>query len=439
MKIAIIGGGAAGIMAAATAHEADPRAEIYLLEKNDGLGKKVLISGGGRCNLSTGIRDIQTVLKKYPRGSKFLAKAMHKFSPEDAFAWFEAHGVPLKIEDDMRVFPKSNDGHDVIAVFEKMFRAKSIQVLFKAQVKGIRRENGGFKIDFGDARAPLLVDRVILTTGGQANRQTGSTGDGYGFAVSLGHSLTPLAPSLNAFQTREKWVADLAGVSFERAAFICRLESRISVRDKLHGAQSKDLNPQKGPSLRSGRQEVIGPFIFTHRGLSGPAVFALSSLVAFEDFSAEKPLAISIDFLPDRKLQDVADNIGFHLAKYPKKSLANVLGTLVPKSLAACLCIQLGLDSAAPASGCGKKDAENMANMVKGLVLHVVARAAGDEFVTAGGISLKEVDPSTMESKICPGLYFAGEILDIDGFTGGFNLQSAWATGRLAGQSAVTL
>jgi hypothetical protein len=439
MKIAIIGGGAAGIMAAAAAHETDPQVEIFIIEKNDGLGKKVMISGGGRCNLTTGIRDIQKVLAKYPRGSKFLAKAMHKFSPEDVFDWFEAHGVPLKIEDDMRVFPKSDDGHDVLAVFEKMFHIKSIHVLFKAHAKGIERLTDGFKVDFGDTRPPLIVDRVILTTGGQAYRQTGSTGDGYGFAVSLGHSLTPLAPSLSAFHTREKWVADLAGVSFEKAAFACRLESRISVRDKLHEAQPKDLYPQTGPSLRSGRQEVLGPFIFTHRGLSGPAVFALSALVAFEDFSAEKPLVITIDFLPDRKLQEVTENIRFHLAKYPKKSLSNVLGTLVPKSLAACLCVQLGLDPASPAGGCGKKDAENMAKILKGLALHLVARAAGDEFVTAGGVNLKEVDPSTMESKICPGLFLAGEILDIDGFTGGFNLQSAWATGRLAGQNAVTL
>lgn len=428
MRIAIIGGGAAGLMAAAAAHETDPRAEIFLIEKNDGLGKKVLISGGGRCNLTTGIRDIKTVLSKYPRGAKFLTKAMHRLPPEAVMAWFEDHGVPLKVEADQRAFPVSNDGRDVVAALTGAIAAPVVKIKLKTHVAGVRKIGDGFGISLKNQDAPLLVDRVILTTGGQAYRQTGSTGDGYGFAVSLGHSLTPLAPSLSAFQTREKWVADLAGVSFQKALISCRLERSE--------AESKDLYPQKNPSLRSGRQEILGPFIFTHRGLSGPAVFALSALVAFEDFSAEKPLPVSIDFLPDRKLQDVADNIRFHLAKYPKKSLANVLGTLVPKSLAACLCVQLGLDPASPASGCGKKDAENMAKIVKGLVLHVVARAAGDEFVTAGGVDLKEVDPSTMESKVCPGLFLAGEILDIDGFTGGFNLQSAWATGHLAGVSS---
>lgn len=415
MRIAVIGGGAAGIMAAAAAHETDPQAEIFIVEKNDGLGKKVLISGGGRCNLTTGIRDIPKVLTKYPRGSKFLAKAMHKFSPEDVFAWFEAHGVPLKIENDMRVFPQSDDGHDVIAVFEKMFRAKSIHVLFKAQAKGIERLKDGFRIDFGDVRPPLLVDRVILTTGGQAYRQTGSTGDGYGFAVSLGHSLTPLAPSLSAFNVKEKWVAELAGVSFQKAS--------ISVVPTKAGTEKAE--------------KAEGPFVFTHRGLSGPAVFALSALVAFHEFSAEKPLVLSIDFLPERKRQDLVENIRLHLGKYPKKSLANVLSVLVPKSLMSRLCRESGLDPEAPANSVGKKDVERLADGLKDLKLHVTARAAGDEFVTAGGIDLKEVDPSTMESKICPGLFLAGEILDIDGFTGGFNLQSAWATGHLAGMSSV--
>jgi len=423
MRIAIIGGGAAGLMAAAAARETDPRAEIFLIEENDGLGKKVLISGGGRCNLTTGIRDVPKVLAKYPRGSKFLAKAMHKFTPEDAFNWFEAHGVPLKTEDDMRVFPKSNDGHDVLAAFSRIFQSKSIHIVLKAQVKGVKRLSNGFEIDFGDARPPLSVDRIILTTGGQAYRQTGSTGDGYGFAVSLGHSLTRLAPSLSAFQTRETWVADLAGVSFQKAV--------LSVVPVNTGARKGAVD-----SRLRGNDRTEGPFIFTHRGLSGPAVFALSALVAFEDFSAERPLVLSIDFLPDRKMPDVAENIRYHLAKYPKKSLTNVLATPVPKSLAASLCVQLGLDPASAAGGYGKRVAEDLAKILKGLVLHVVARAAGDEFVTAGGIDLKEVDPSTMQSKVCPGLFLAGEILDIDGFTGGFNLQSAWATGRLAGASS---
>lgn len=408
MKITIIGGGAAGMMAAAAAHEADGSVEICLVEKNDSLGKKVVISGGGRCNLTTGIRDIKTVLTKYPRGGKFLSKAMHRFSPEIVYAWFEGHGVPLKIEDDMRVFPKSNKGRDIVSVFEKIFQDQRVSILFNSQAIGVKRTPKGFEVYLKGTENPIHSDKLVITTGGQAYRQTGSTGDGYAFAQTLGHGITPLAPSLSSLQTREKWVVQLAGVSFPYA----------------------ELSTDSG-------QKAAGPFIFTHRGLSGPAVFALSSQVAFQDISELSPLSVSIDFMPDRKLTEVTENILFHLNKYPKKSLVNVFSALVPKSLAAYICIRLGMDPDAPAGEYGKKTAEQLAGTLKGLVLHAISRTSGEEFVTAGGVDLKEVNPSTMESKICPGLYLAGEILDIDGFTGGFNLQSAWATGYLAGSSAV--
>ncbi|MDQ7814754.1 MAG: NAD(P)/FAD-dependent oxidoreductase [Patescibacteria group bacterium] len=431
MKIAIIGGGAAGVMAAAAAYETDPSAEILILERNDLLGKKVLISGGGRCNLTTGLRDIRTVLSRYPRGDKFLTKAMHKFPPEAVYAWFESHGVPLKIEKDMRVFPMSNNGEDVMNVFKNLFKTAGVRVMLKKQVTEVRKTKDGFAISLKNQDSPLLVDKIILTTGGQAYRQTGSTGDGYTFAQSLGHAITALAPSLSALFTQEKWVADLAGVSVENAALHCHPE-----RNEV---KSKDLYNQKGPSASSGRQAVQGPFIFTHKGISGPAVFALSSLVAFEQLTPTNPLTISIDFFPDRKLAEVLEGIWFHVTKYPKKSLGKVIGAMVLKSIAPRLCLAAGLNPDSIAADCSKKNAERLAQTMKGLVLHAVARAAGDEFVTAGGVDLKEVDPSTMQSKICPGLYLAGEILDIDGFTGGFNLQSAWATGRLAGESAVSI
>lgn len=425
MKIAIIGGGAAGIMAASAAYETDPSAEIFILERNDLLGKKVLISGGGRCNLTTGMRDIRTILTRYPRGNKFLTKAMHKFSPEAVYAWFEDHGVPLKVEADMRVFPVSNDGQDVMDVFKNIFKTAGIRVMLKKQVTEVRKTEDGFAISLKNQDSPLLVDKVVLTTGGQAYRQTGSTGDGYAFVQSLGHTITSLAPSLSALFTQEKWVADLAGVSVERAS-LSVIPAQAGIQKGLHTPSSRSMTSE-------------GPFIFTHKGISGPAVFALSSLVAFEALSPEKPLAISIDLFPDRKLPDVLENIWFHVTKYPKKSLGNVIGALVPKSLAPRLCLSAGLNPDSIAADCTKKNAERLAQTMKGLVLHAVARAAGDEFVTAGGVDLKEVDPSTMQSKICPGLYLAGEILDIDGFTGGFNLQSAWATGRLAGESAVSI
>ena len=423
MKLAIIGGGAAGLMAAAAAIETDSKSEVILIEKNDSLGKKVIISGGGRCNLTTGIQDVKLVLTKYPRGSKFLNKAMHRFSPSDIYRWFEAHGVPLKIEADMRVFPQSNDGRDVVGVFEKLFAKAKVRVMYDSQVQGIEKSAKGFKVTIKGQAAPLLADKVILTTGGQAYRQTGSTGDGYGFAASLGHTITDLAPSLSALFTREAWPAKVAGLSFAKAKLVI-----------------KPSIPNPFPPHVQGKvalHSTIGPFLFTHKGISGPGVFALSSLAAFEKFDVNQPLEISVDLFPDRQDADLIESIKKLIDGTPKKSLVNVLAQVVPKALSEIVCHELSSDHEKRANETSKKDLARCAAWLKSIPLHVISRSNGEEFVTAGGVDLKEVDPSTLESKLCPGLYFAGEILDIDGFTGGFNLQSAWATGRLAGVSSI--
>ncbi|MEK7545477.1 MAG: NAD(P)/FAD-dependent oxidoreductase [Patescibacteria group bacterium] len=406
MKIAIIGGGAAGLMAAAAIHENAPDAEVFLIERNDGLGKKVIISGGGRCNVTTGLRDVREVLSKYPRGGKFLNSAMRRFPPEAVFAWFEAHGVPLKIEEDLRVFPQSDDGHDVVGAFERLFEGSNVMIMLNRHAIRIESAGDGYRIHFKDGSA-LEADRLILTTGGQAFRHTGSTGDGYAFAESLGHKITPLAPSLNSFFTRETWSKDVSGLSFEKV----RLRTKFA---KTY--------------------EFTGPMLFTHRGVSGPAVFALSSLVAFEKYDAAYPMALKIDLFPDRTEQELFDKLENALREYPRRSLVNVLDFMLSKALAFALCSDVGLDAEALAGGLPKKDIRKITEWLKGIPLAVIGRGAGDEFVTAGGIDLKDVDPRTMESKISPGLHFAGEILDIDGFTGGFNLQASWATGRAAGE-----
>ncbi len=408
MRIAIIGGGAAGLMAAAAISETCPQAETFLIERNDGLGKKVIISGGGRCNVTTGLRDIRAVLSRYPRGGKFLNSAMRRFPPDVVYAWFEDRGVPLKIEEDLRVFPQSDDGHDVVAAFERLFRDSNVQVLLNRHVAGVRRGADGYAISFKDGRT-LDVDRVILTTGGQAFRHTGSTGDGYAFAESLGHAVTALAPSLNSFFVKEAWPKSVSGLSFEKACLKTRFSKPYA---------------------------FTGPMLFTHRGVSGPAVFALSSLVAFETYDAGHPMRLLIDLFPDLPEESLLGKLEEALRGHPKKSLDNVLDFMMSKSLAHALCGELGLSPEARAAELSKKDARRIAAWLKGAPLTVIGRGAGDEFVTAGGVDLSDVDPKTMESRISPGLFFAGEILDIDGFTGGFNLQASWATGRTAGESA---
>lgn len=412
MKVAIIGGGAAGLMAAATVLEMNPRAELFLIEKNDSLGKKVVISGGGRCNVTTGIADVRTVLTRYPRGNKFLSSAMYAFSPERVFAWFEEHGVPLKVEEDLRVFPVSNKGEEIVGVFEQVFQRSSVQVRLKAQVIRVEKRERQFELFFKDVAESLIVDRLILTTGGRAHRHTGSTGDGYAFAQALGHTITPLAPSLNAFFTRETWPAEVSGLSFEKA--------------KITAQRGK--NPIWN-----------GPFLFTHKGVSGPAVFAVSGLVAFEVYDQAYPLEISIDLFPDLSHEQLLVALVERIAQTPRKNVPNGLTGLIPKSLGEVLCRNHGYSLEKHAAEFSKKELFQIASWLKGIPLQVIGRGAGDEFVTAGGIELQEVNPSTMESKICPGLFFAGEILDIDGFTGGFNLQASWATGRLAGQYAAEM
>lgn len=412
MRVAIIGGGAAGMMCAASIHETDPSAEIFLLDRNDGLGKKVIISGGGRCNVTTGITDVKTVLTKYPRGGKFLSHAMYAFPPESVFEWFESHGVPLKTQPDLRVFPVSDDGHDIVGVFEKMFDNPKIHVMLKKSVESVEKRGNEFVVNTKDQMAPVIVDKLVLTTGGQAYRQTGSMGDGYSFAASLGHSITPLAPSLNAFSTKESWPAKISGLSFEKVKITA--------------------NREKHPNF-------TGPFLFTHKGISGPAVFALSSLVAFEKYDAANPLEITLDIFPDETLDELRTRFEEICAENSNKQFNNVLGLLIPKSLAEIVVDQLDISTSKRVNQVAKKDINRCLIYLKAIPLTVIGRGAGDEFVTAGGVKLDEINPQTMESKICPGLYFAGEVMDVDGFTGGFNLQASWATGRLAGESTIRI
>ncbi len=435
MKIAIIGGGAAGMMATATSERSEAaitaalaagsspkkNPKVFLIEKNKSLGQKVLISGGGRCNVTTGFSDLRLIADRYPRGGKFLLSSLHDFPPEAVIAWFETHGVPMKTEEDLRVFPKSDSGKDVLAAFEKIFQSPDVEVLLGHEVTRIehspeaslsisvaKRLNQQFQIHFKN-QPPLTVDKLILTTGGQAHRHTGSTGDGYTFAESLGHTITPLAPSLNSFITQEKWPHALAGVSLPLVTL------KIKTQKKF---------------------EYSGPILFTHRGLTGPAIFALSSYIAFETYDPQHPLTLTVDLFPNWPHTKLEQELQREMKENPKKLFRNTLALHLPKSLALELCSQFSIAPEKINIELSKKDFIKTLEKLKNLPFTLIGRAAGDEFVTAGGVELSEVDPKTLESKICPGLYFAGEILNIDGFTGGYNLQAAWCTGRRAGECA---
>lgn len=406
MKIIIIGAGAAGMMAAATIAE-NGSADVSIIEKNTVLGRKVVISGGGRCNLTTADNDVSSLGKAYPRGGKWLKFAMHEFGPSDVCKWFEEHGIPLKTEG-LKIFPKSNKGTDVTELFDRLFRKMGVEVFYKTSVSKVSKVKDGFKVSFEDGRVESC-NKLIITTGGSAYRHTGSTGDGYAFAEELGHTIKPLAATLSSFASPEKWVCDLAGVSIKNARF------------KLIGEK---------------KHEISGAFLFTHKGVSGPGIFALSSLAAFEEISKAHPVKLFTDFAPDLSYDDLTSQLNNKIAQAPQKTFLRIVNDYMPKSLLAVVFMRTGIDGGKVSSETPKKDISRFVEAVKNFEMTLNERTPGSEIVTAGGVDLKEVDQKTMESKICPGLYFAGELLDIDGFTGGYNLQSAWATGRLAGLSA---
>ncbi len=423
--IAIIGGGAAGLMAAYFAKLNNTETRVLLIEKNKYLGAKVIISGGGRCNVTTGISTVSEVLRNYPRGSDFLRTAMNAFPPTSVQNWFETQGVPLKTEADFRVFPVSDDGHDIVGALENALQELQVEIRCDTAVAEIShvvdrdaestKESPKFLIKLKSSEE-IPVHKLILTTGGNAYRQTGSTGDGYAFAQALGHTIAPLAPSLSSFITAEKWPTELSGISFQQAK-----SSFISATDQ--------------------KFERSGPFLFTHKGLTGPAIFALSAMAAYENFSTENPARILIDFFPDMNSEKLEEDIIDKFEKNSSKKLLTVLGFIVPHRLAEKILSEttasLRLKIPANLINCSEVSRQlrqHIIRQLKSLELHLIGRGAGEEFVTAGGVPLSEVDPQTMQSRITTGLYFAGELLDIDGFTGGFNLQASWATGALAGE-----
>ncbi|MDP4008197.1 MAG: aminoacetone oxidase family FAD-binding enzyme [Candidatus Peregrinibacteria bacterium] len=405
-KIGIIGGGAAGMMAAMSAKSENSDVSVTIFDKNPSLGAKVIISGGGRCNVTTGYTDVEEVLKKYPRGNKFLKNAMYAFGPADTYKWFEDHGVKLKVEKDMRVFPVSNDGHDIVGAFEQFFDTQNVDVKCGTDIKSVKKVGEKFILTNSPGKE-FEFDRLIVTTGGQAYRHTGSSGDGYCFAEALGHSTTSLGPSLNSFVLAETFAKDLAGVSLEN----------VTMRAILKDGKKVSYS---------------GPFVWTHKGISGPATFAMSAFSTFEICSKESPLILYVDFVPSLTLRELETHAFDFIKNYPKKPFFGIFHEFMPKSVLQ----KLIQNSANPCNETKHTVVRSTCEKLKNHPLTVIGRGQGSEFVTAGGVDTAEIDPKTMESRICEGLFFAGEVMNIDGFTGGYNLQASWATGRMAGINA---
>ena len=402
MTVIVCGAGAAGLMAAGTAAKYADR--VILIEKNDRVGRKLRITGKGRCNI-TNSRDVAEMIDMYPTNGKFLYSALYTFTNDDMVSLLEELGVKTKVERGGRIFPVSDDARDVVAAMRRYAMRDNVK-LVKAKVKAIIIENGAV-MGVSTSAGRFFGDRVIVCTGGASYPQTGSDGSGYKLARQAGHTVTELKPSLVPVETEESEKMALAGLSLKNVGVTA-------------------LSPE-GKKLYSG----FGEMLFTHFGVSGPLVLTASSLLRYDRptrlFIDLKP-ALSVEQLDARVLRDFGENT--------RRQCQNALGALLPSRLIPVVIAQSGLDPEKPVHSVSRAERAALVAALKGLELHVAGHRPMEEgIVTRGGVSVREVNPSTMESKLISGLYFAGELLDVDGFTGGFNLQIAYSTGVLAGSS----
>lgn len=408
-KIGIIGGGAAGMMAGIAA--AENGASVFLIEKNEKLGKKLFITGKGRCNL-TNACDYEEFFKNIITNEKFLYSSYYEFSNYFIMDRFEEWGLPLKTERGERVFPSSDKSSDVISVLKKKLEQLGVTILLNTTVKKINfdTQNQARSIQFKNGKA-IEVDSVIIATGGLSYQTTGSTGDGYRFAKEIGHQITPLRPSLVALETKED-ITPVMGISLKN------VEATIG-----------EFGANK-PLYRG-----FGEMLFTHFGVSGPLMLSASANIA--KYLSQKTLQLKIDFKPalstdqlDKKLQRIFD-------ENKNKQLKNVLGPLLPMKLLNFVLSRLTVNFEKKVNEVSKEDRYQIVMALKECDLTIVnTRSFNEAIITQGGINVKEINPSTMQSKRCENVYFAGEVLDCDALTGGFNLQIAWSTGYLAGMSA---
>lgn len=402
-KVLVVGGGAAGMMAAGIAARAG--AKVILFEKNDRLGKKLAITGKGRCNVTNHCGP-EEVLKNIPRNGKFLYSALTAFPPEQVMAFFEELGCPLKVERGNRVFPASDRSASVISALQRFLREQQVEIRH-ARVLELAAEDGsivGVRTDEG----VCYGRRVILCTGGLSYPLTGSTGDGYAMAERLGHTIVPCRGSLVPLEEDGGWCAQMQGLSLRN----------VSVR----------LLNAKGKAV----YEDFGELLFTHFGLSGPTVLSASA-----HMKPGERCTVSIDLKPALDAQKLDQRMLRDFAEYQNRNMENALQGLYPKTMIPVMLARAGIDPATKVNVLTKQQRAALLELTKRFTIAVAGpRPVEEAIITAGGVSVKEVDPKTMESKRIHGLYFAGEMLDLDAYTGGFNLQIAWSTAYMAGLAA---
>lgn len=409
-RIVVIGGGAAGLMAAAhAARESGELCEVTVIEKNSRPARKVMITGKGRCNL-TNNSELDVLIKNTPRNGKFLYSAFSGFSSADVMDFFEDCGVPLKTERGNRVFPVSDKAVDIVDALVNAVKKHGAHII-EGTAEEILTENGEVcAVRLADGRE-FGADAVILATGGCSYPLTGSTGDGYKMAQSLGHSITDITPSLVPLECHEGFCSRLSGLSLKNVTLSVYEEGR------------------KKPVFAE-----MGEMLFTHFGISGPLVLSASAHIKSPKI---KPYTAVIDLKPaldtaqldKRILRDFEENIN--------RDFSNSLDKLLPKSLIPVIVGLSGIPADTKVNHISREQRAALGGVIKGMTLHITGfRPIDEAIITRGGVAVKEIDPSTMSSKAVNGLFFAGELIDVDAYTGGFNLQIAFSTGALAGKSA---
>lgn len=405
--IAVMGGGAAGTMAAIRASE--NKRDVVLLERNNIIGKKILLTGNGRCNL-TNTAPVDIFIDKFSNQGKFLRTALYSFSNVDLMEFFRLNGLELKVEKEGCVFPSTNKASSVTCVLEDCLKKNNVDIIYETRINDIKKDGDRF-ILLSEEGTSFIARKVIVATGGASYKVTGSSGDGFDIAKRLGHTIIPLKPALVALKTKEAWVEDLQGLSLS------------DVRITFHCGSRK---------LKS----YIGEMIFTHFGVSGPIILDMSRDVVIALFD-NKEINMSIDFEPSLNREELKAKLADFFNLNGSLQIRNLLENLLPKKLVITLLANLCIFPDKHASQITKKERNAIVDNFKALTLTIVESLPIDEAMVAnGGVSTKEIEQRTMESKVVPGLYFCGEVIDGRAPSGGYNLQQAFSTGYLAGQSA---
>ena len=423
-KVIVIGGGAAGMMAAIAA--ARNGHQVHLYEKNEKLGKKIYITGKGRCNI-TNASDMETIFENVVTNRKFLYSAFYNLTNEDVIKFFDQSGCQTKVERGNRVFPISDHSSDVISTLANEMKKCSVVVHFNSEVKKIVNDESkvtGIQLSNGEI---VKADAVIVATGGLSYPSTGSTGDGYRFAKEVGHTVTSLNPSLVSIHLKEDWIKNLQGLSLRN------INAKVIVDKPMQNLSSKELKKVKEGKVL---HEAFGELLFTHFGVSGPVILSASSyLIPYINLCDMK---LSIDLKPALSYEQLDARILRDFEEMINKQFKNALDHLLPQKLIGVIINLSGISPDKQVNAITKEERLGLVHLMKNLTFEINRLGGYNEAViTKGGISVKEVNPSTMESKLLNGLYFCGEVLDVDALTGGYNLQIAWATGYTAGDAIV--